>query len=147
MKIWAAAVICMVMAGSAWAEGSGSGTGLQGDYDKVTPLLDTSRNIIGETLVYPDSGAAKVTSLIVTMEPGETTGWHKHGVPIYGYILEGQVTIDYGVHGKRSYQAGAAFMEAMDNWHDALNDGDGPVRILVVFMGAEGAQNVIRKPE
>jgi quercetin dioxygenase-like cupin family protein len=79
------------------------------------------------------------------MKPGETTGAHRHGVPTYGYILEGQVTVDYGSDGKRTYRKGEAFMEAKTVTHDGTNDGDVPVRILVVFMGADGAENVIRE--
>jgi quercetin dioxygenase-like cupin family protein len=115
------------------------------DYARVVPLFDGSKNIVGETLVYPQSGPAKVTSLIVTMEPGEETGPHRHGVPTYGYILEGQVTVDYGTHGTRTYRKGEAFMEAEGVTHAGVNDGNVPVRILVVFMGAEGASNVIHE--
>ncbi len=107
----------------------------------TTPLLaadDYAR-------VYPQTGPAKVQSLIVTMKPGEETGPHRHGVPTYGYILEGQVTVDYGTHGKRTYRKGEAFMEAETVTHNGINDGDVPVRILVVFMGADGSQNVIHE--
>ncbi len=115
------------------------------DYARVVPLFDGSKNIVGETLVYPQTGPAKVQSLIVTMKPGEETGPHRHGVPTYGYILEGQVTVDYGTHGKRTYRKGEAFMEAETVTHNGINDGDVPVRILVVFMGADGSQNVIHE--
>ena len=60
-------------------------------------------------------------------------------------ILSGSVTVDYGDHGRRVYKAGTAFMEAMDVWHDGVNSGDVPCRILVVFMGSPTARNVIRK--
>ena len=73
------------------------------DYARVVPLFDGTKNIVGESLAYPTTGSAKVTSLIVTMKPGETTGPHRHGVPTYGYILEGQVTVGYGTDGKRTY--------------------------------------------
>ena len=92
-----------------------------------------------------DDQPAKITSAIVTLAPGERTGPHKHGVPTYGYILSGAVTVDYGNHGQRVYKAGTASMEAMDVWHDGVNASDEPCRILVVFMGSETARNVIRK--
>jgi quercetin dioxygenase-like cupin family protein len=115
------------------------------DYARVVPLFDGTKNIVGESLAYPTTVPAKVTSLIVTMKPGETTGAHRHGVPTYGYILESQVTVYYGSDGKRTYRKGEAFMEAETVTHDGTNDGDVPVRILVVFMGADGAENVIRE--
>ena len=55
------------------------------------------------------------------------------------------VTVDNGTHGKRTYRAGTAFMEAMDVWHDGTNDGPAPCRILVVFMGSDKSANVIKK--
>lgn len=116
------------------------------DYDKVEHLFATETSIVGEPLRYPGGGRAKVSALIVTMAPGEKTGWHKHGVPLFAYILSGSVTVDYGAAGKRTYGPGASFMEAMDHWHEGINGGNAPVRILAVFMGGEGQANVIRKP-
>jgi len=40
--------------------------------------------------------------------------------------------------GKRVYRAGDAFMEAIRLSHNGRNTGAGPMRILAVFMGAEG---------
>ena len=115
------------------------------DYKRVVPLLSTSQTIVGEALAYPSGSSAKITSAIVTLAPGESTGVHKHGVPTYGYILSGAVTVDYGTHGTRTYRAGTGFMEAMDVWHDGTNGGSTPCRILVVFMGSDQRPNVIKK--
>lgn len=115
------------------------------DYKKVEPLVTTGQSIIGETLVYPTGSLAKITSLIVNMAPGETTGWHKHGVPLFAYILAGQVTVDYGDKGKRTYTKGMSFMEAMDQNHNGHNDGSEMTKILAVFIGADDGKNVIKK--
>lgn len=115
------------------------------DYDKVQKLFDTSTTIVGETLHYPTSGSAKLSSLIVTMDPGESTDWHKHGAPLYAYMLEGTLTVDYRKKGKRTYQQGDAFMEAMSYWHQGRNTGSKPARILVLFLGSENVKNVIHE--
>jgi quercetin dioxygenase-like cupin family protein len=107
------------------------------------PLLSTGTNVVGETLRYPTTGAANVTAAIVTVAPGETTIVHKHGVPMFAYILGGELTVDYGAHGTRTYRQGQALMEAMDVAHFGVNSSAEPVRILVVYMGADGAENVI----
>ena len=52
-------------------------------------LLDSGVNFVGEQVSYP-KGKARIRSVLATMAPGQKTGWHKHGVPTYGYILEGQ---------------------------------------------------------
>ncbi len=114
------------------------------DYHRLQQVLDTDRTVMGEIL--PPSGKpARVLSVIVTIAPGESTGWHKHGVPLYAHMLSGRITVDYGKGGKRDYGPGEAFLEAMDHWHNGHNTGTEPARILAVFFGHEGGQNVIRK--
>jgi len=109
----------------------------------AVPLLSTGTNIIGETIRYPTTGAAHVTAAIVTLAPGAKTIVHKHGVPLFAYILDGELTVDYGARGKRTYRKGQAFMEAMAVAHFGINNGAQPVRILAVYMGAAGSKDVI----
>lgn len=106
----------------------------------LTPLLQTGTDIVGQPIVYP-SGTPKVTSAIVVVEPGAETGWHTHEVPLFVYVLEGEVTVDYGSKGTKVYKAGETFMEAM-NWpHNGMNKTDAPLRILVAYMGSEDKTN------
>jgi quercetin dioxygenase-like cupin family protein len=113
-----------------------------GGYPSV-PLLSTGTTIAGETLHYPTGGPAHVTAAIITLGPGAKTILHRHGVPLFSYILDGELTVDYGDRGKRTYRKGDAFMEAMDVPHFGVDTGKDPVRILAVYMGAEGAADVI----
>jgi quercetin dioxygenase-like cupin family protein len=106
------------------------------------PLLSTSTTVLGEPLRYPD-GAAHVTSAIVTLAPGERTILHKHGVPMFFYILDGEITVDYGTHGKRTYRKGQSQMEAMRVAHFGENNGKEPMRLIAVYMGARRAKDVI----
>ena len=103
------------------------------------PLLSTGTTVMGETLHYPTNGPAHVTAAIVTLPPGSRTVLHKHGVPLSAYVLEGEITVDYSDSGKRTYRQGDALMEAMDTAHFGADAGPQPVRILTVYMGAEGA--------
>jgi len=109
----------------------------------AVPLLSTSTTIVGEPILYPTSGPAHVTGSIVTLAPGARTIAHKHGVPMFAYILEGEITVDYGAKGKRTYRAGDALMEAMDVAHVGENTGTQPMRLLAVYMGAKGASDVV----
>ena len=118
--------------------------GLADGYPAV-PLYTGNQTVIGEEISYPSAGPAAVTAAIVTLAPGEKTIVHKHGVPLFIYILEGEVTVTYTGHGKRTYHAGDSFLEAMDAEHVGHNTGDTPVRILAVYMGAEGSRDVIPK--
>lgn len=104
----------------------------------VDTLLTTSKTVAGEAITYPVNAPAKITAAIITLPSGASTGWHTHGVPLFGYILEGELTVDYGVQGVRTYRAGDGFMEAEEAPHDGRNAGTGDARILAVYMGAEG---------
>lgn len=114
--------------------------------DTVASLLDTGETVLGQPIVYPRSEPAKVVSVIVTMLPGEETGWHRHDVPMFGLILEGEVTVDYGARGTRIYRQGEAVMEAIDLAHNGRNTGTVPARILAVFMGAKDVPNTVPLP-
>ncbi|ARJ66276.1 cupin [Magnetospirillum sp. ME-1] len=105
-------------------------------------LLSTATTVMGEPIRYPDSGPARVTSTIVTLGPHSEAALHLHPAPMYAYILEGEVVVDYGPHGRRTFTQGQALMETMAVPHKGLNLTDRPVRILCVFMGAEGTANV-----
>lgn len=110
----------------------------------VQQLLSSGQTVLGQTVTYPATAPAKVTSVIVIMQPGEETGWHKHDVPMFGYILEGEVTVAYEEAGTRVYRKGDAVLEAIGTPHNGRNTGDGPARILAVFMGADGVPDTER---
>ena len=63
--------------GFAWGRGEATG-------EKVTPLLASSETILGEPIQYPAGAQAKVTAAVVALDPGAETGWHTHGVPLFG---------------------------------------------------------------
>jgi quercetin dioxygenase-like cupin family protein len=123
---------------------SGGRGALAEEGPRIETLLETHTTNLGQPIEYPAQDAARITAVIVTLAPGEETGRHRHPVPLYGQVLAGQVTIDYGAHGSKTYKAGEAFMEAMNTWHSGRNSGDEALRILAVFLGAEGVANVVR---
>lgn len=112
-------------------------------YSAVEKLLDTSTTVLGQPLHYPEGGTPKVTAVIVTMKPGEKTAEHLHEAPLFGYVLEGELTVYYDGHGKKVYRTGDALMEAMNVWHLGENTGTTPMRILAVFMGADGTKDTV----
>ncbi|OAN50375.1 cupin [Paramagnetospirillum marisnigri] len=106
-------------------------------------LFSTSTTVVGEPIAYPATGPAKVTTQIVTIAPGAETVPHHHPAPMVAYILDGEVTVDYGPKGKRVFRRGDAFVEAMAVSHKGVNTGTVPVRILAISMGAEGTANAV----
>ena len=69
------------------------------DYPIVT-LLKGNKTIMGEDFNYP-SGQANVTAAVLTLAPGTKTLTHTHGVPLFIYVLEGEMDVDYGAKGRR----------------------------------------------
>ncbi|NFV80833.1 cupin domain-containing protein [Magnetospirillum aberrantis] len=128
-----AALVALLSPGMALAE----------DAYPAVKLVDTTKTVVGEDIRYPTTGAPKVHAVVVTIAPGTETVLHHHPAPMFAYILEGEVTVDYGASGKQTFGPGAGFVEAMNVSHKGLNTGTVPVRILAVSMGAEGTENVV----
>lgn len=107
----------------------------------LTPLLSGNETIIDQTIAAYPTGTPKVTAAIVTVPPGNETGWHTHEVPLFAYIMEGELVVDYGEKGKKTYKTGDSLLEAM-NWpHNGINTSDAPVKIMAVYMGVDGTPN------
>jgi quercetin dioxygenase-like cupin family protein len=111
----------------------------------LTPILKGGVDVLGTPLAYPD-GPAMVTSAIVTIPPGGTTGWHHHEVPLFAYILEGELTVEYRGRGSRTYRAGEGVLEAVNLPHNGTNTGSVPVKLLAVYMGGGTAANTLADP-
>jgi quercetin dioxygenase-like cupin family protein len=111
----------------------------------LTPIVASGETVLGERISYP-AGTAKVTAAIVVIPPGGSTGLHIHRVPLFAYMLEGELTVDYGSKGARTYRPGEGFLEAMDWPHNGANRGTAPARLLAVYIGAEGVSNAEPAP-
>ena len=68
-----------------------------------------------------------------------------HPVPVFGYILAGELTVDYGPKGRHTYRTGDALVEAMNEAHNGRNTGAVPMRILAIVAGAEGIAATVPK--
>ena len=135
MKAWLSivALLASCIITSAWAESA----------IKSTPLLKSTTTTIGDKIEYLQTNKPEVTSLIIQLEPGAETGWHKHPVPTYAYVQTGNLTVDMQDRSRHEFSAGTAFVEVMNTWHNGKNFGKTPVTILVFYSGEEGRSNVI----
>ncbi len=110
-------------------------------YYPVQELLVTGKTVVGEDIQYPTTGAPKVTVAVVTVAPGTSAAFHRHPVPLVAYILEGELTVDYGDKGLKTFRQGDALVEAMNVPHRGVNMGTNIVKLLAVYVGAEGSAN------
>ena len=106
-------------------------------------LNKQAQTVLDQLLQYPNGSQAQVSSTILTIAPGVSTGLHKHDAPMYAYILEGTLTVTYEGGIVKEYSAGSAILEAVGTPHNGENKTDKPVKILVVNMGAEGVANSV----
>ena len=106
-------------------------------YPASEVIFEGSETVAGEPIDFPREGDA-VEAMVITIAPGAETGPHRHGTPLFVYLLEGEVEVTYEGMGARTFSEGEAFLEAMGEAHVARNRGEGPVRILAVYMAGDG---------
>ena len=111
---------------------------------KITAVMNGSTTIGGQKIEYPKTNKDEMASVLVEIPPGKESGRHMHPVPTYVHVLEGTMTVEFEDGSRQTFQAGSGFLEAVNTWHIAKNVGDVPLKILIVFAGEEGKQNLIR---
>jgi quercetin dioxygenase-like cupin family protein len=109
-------------------------------------LTKTSATGNGQKITYPLTDRAEVTAMTVELAPGAETGWHKHPVPVYAYVVSGNLLVEIEGGKYLSFKAGEAIIEVVNTLHNGKNSGTEPVKLAVFYLGAEGTPNVI-KPE
>ncbi|WP_428641530.1 cupin domain-containing protein [Roseibium sp.] len=111
-------------------------------YQKVREVFSGDMTVAGEKVAFPQDNPS-VKALVITMEPGEVTGWHQHQAPLFAYVLEGEITVTYEEVGKKVYRQGEAILEAMDVTHRGKNTGEGQAQILTVFLLGDGGKATV----
>jgi quercetin dioxygenase-like cupin family protein len=101
-------------------------------------LFDSGVDTLGNPLAYPNDAAAHISGAVLTLPPGDSTGWHRHRVPTVGYLVAGELTIEYATGETRVFAAGDGFIEAQNVAHNGHNRGTEPVRVFVAYAGADG---------
>ena len=111
---------------------------------EVKKLITSSTSSNGDPLVYLRTDKPEVTALVVNFPPGGSTGWHKHPVPVYAYVLEGELTVELKDGRTLVFKKGDAILEVINTLHNGYNYGSAPVSLVVFYTGAVGVPNVIR---
>ena len=87
-------------------------------------ILDTKETLIGQQ-VEP----TKVR--VITLPPGAETGFHTHDDVLVGYVISGEITVDYEDH-SITLKKGESGIQAINHSHNEINTGLFPAQILVV---------------
>ncbi|MBT2619431.1 MULTISPECIES: cupin domain-containing protein [Chryseobacterium] len=81
----------------------------------------------------------EVKMVIVNFAPGEVSAPHRHPIPTFGYVLEGELesTFDGKVY---HYKTGDAFYEKPEGLHSGTRNmsKNKPAKLLAFFVGDKG---------
>lgn len=104
---------------------------------KVTTL---SEKDIAEKL---DGKKAKVTTVEVTLEPGQAGAPHRHPGPVFGYVIEGAYEWAIDDQAAKTLKAGDTFYEPTGCLHRvSKNPGKARTRVLAVLLHPQDAKQI-----
>ena len=139
MKIPSVAILLSLLAGSALAAEAPLPSPL------VTKVAHTNMTITGQRIVVPKKPDVIVAT--ATFAPGAGLPVHKHLYPHYVYVQVGTLTL-VNVETKKSTDipAGSFVAEPVNTWHYGVNNGTGPLTLLVIDQVPHGvAKNMVLK--
>jgi quercetin dioxygenase-like cupin family protein len=111
----------------------------------VTEILKTNKSWNGDTFSYL-AGTPEVTTLFLSMDEGDETGFHCHPVPVFGYILEGELHVESDSGKTEILRKGDATVETMNKLHNGHAVG-GPVQLVAFFAGVEATPNSLTQEQ
>ena len=113
----------------------------QATYNKgliIEQLLKTDTTALGQKIVYPVFQDDEITILKITVPPGESTGWHKHIIPVFAYVLEGTLTVELKDNKIITLTKNSTFSEVRNTYHNGINKGTENVVLIAFYMGEKG---------
>jgi quercetin dioxygenase-like cupin family protein len=110
-------------------------------------LARTTTNSIGQPIAWPQAGTPEVTALLIEMAPGDEFPWHRHPVPLLGYIFSGELTVYQATGEKRVVHAGEVSLESVDVMHRGVNEGAVPCKMIVFVLGLKDVPFTAEAPD
>lgn len=112
----------------------------------ATPIVITGapKTTLGQDFKYP-AGQPLIKAFNIDIPVGKQTSLHKHLIPLFVYIVSGDLEVDYGSKGKKTYKAGTSYVEAIDWCHLGKVAGKTPVKIIGVYLGEQTPDQI--KPD
>ena len=103
---------------------------------EATPItiVGAPKTTLGQDFKYP-AGQPLIEAFNIDIPVGKQTNLHKHLVPLYIYVVSGDLEVDYGSKGKKIYKPGTSYVEAIDWCHIGKVAGKKPVKVIGVYLG------------
>ena len=120
------------------------------DYDsgvKATQILKTTTTTGNYPLKYLNTEKPEITVMKVEIAPGAETGWHSHPVPLYAYVLQGDLTVEVKGGNTYHFTAGDAIVEVVNIPHNGKNLGTTPVVLIAFYTGETDTPNTVAQPK
>ena len=113
---------------------------------EATPIviIGAPKTTLGQDFKYP-AGQPLIKAFNIEIPVGKQTSLHKHLVPLYIYIVSGDLEVDYGSKGKKIYKPGTSYGEAIDWCHIGKVSGKVPVKVIGVYLGEQTPDQI--KPD
>ena len=111
----------------------------------VEPILKTDTTTIGQGFIYPDSQKDEITISKITIQPGKSTGWHKHEFPVFAYVLKGNLTVELENHKFMEVPENSSFSEVINTFHNGVNLGKVNVILIAFYLGEKGKALSVHK--
>ncbi|PDQ18732.1 cupin [Mesorhizobium sanjuanii] len=109
----------------------------------VTPLASRAETASGQPITLPQKNVQVLVSTY-DIAAGATLPVHKHPFPRYAYVMAGTLQVTNVETGKsNTYKTGDFIVEMIGQWHQAINVGTDPVKLLVIDQVEEGTKNTV----
>ena len=104
---------------------------------KVTPIpmFNAPNTVLNQPIQYPPSQNIILETKMIEISPGVTPALHYHPGPLYVYVINGELQVDYGSKGIKLFKEGASFVEAINVCHAVSVVSKTPVQLFTVFIG------------
>lgn len=129
--------VLAVAVGSALATPS---SGLSATPHVVGAALAEGVNVNADRIKFQTKDPAEVSVVTITLQPGGTTGWHRHPGLALIAVAEGTGELHFADCSSETFSAGEAFVEAGDDPPTVfINESPEPVTLTVTFVSPKGA--------
>ena len=110
----------------------------------IISVIGSPKTTLGQDFKYP-AGQPLIKAFNIEIPVGKKTDLHRHLVPLYVYIVSGDLEVDYGSKGKKIYKPGTSYVEAINWCHIGKVAGKTPVNVIGVYLGEQTPDQI--KPE
>ncbi|MGW4567349.1 cupin domain-containing protein [Streptomyces sp. NPDC004561] len=98
--------------------------------------------VTARTISQTTVGGTDYTLREITVPPGQSTGWHYHDGPLYGFVKQGTLShFDSSCASDGLYRAGSTIQEPAGSGHVHIgrNLGDTPLVLDVLYVLPHGS--------